>query len=115
MINARIRYEWAINDFQAFWQIGGTHQAHELSVAGNTPSIAPGTGGGGTTSAAYDIPGFSTYDASIGASRNAWTVQFYGQNLTDTRGKVFISNALAIETQTVIRPRVPGVKIGYKF
>jgi iron complex outermembrane receptor protein len=24
MINARIRYEWAINDFQAFWQIGGT-------------------------------------------------------------------------------------------
>jgi hypothetical protein len=42
-------------------------------------------------------------------------VQFFGQNLTDTRGMVIISNALAIETQTVIRPRVLGVKIGYKF
>ncbi len=115
MFNARIRYEWAMNDYQAFWQVGATHQAHELSVAGNTPSIAPGTGGGGTTSAAYDIPGYSTYDASIGAARDAWTFQLFGQNLTDERGKVFISNALAIETQTVIRPRVLGIKIGYKF
>src|SRR5208283_5492983 len=61
MVNARIRYEWAISDYQAFWQVGGTHQAHELSVNANTPGIAPGTGNGGTTSAAYDIPGFSTY------------------------------------------------------
>jgi iron complex outermembrane recepter protein len=115
MFNGRVRYEWDFNDYQAFAQFGGTHQAHELSVAGNTPSIQPGTGGAGTTSAAYDIPGYSTYDASFGAAKGGWTMQVYGQNLFDNRGKVFISNALAIETQTVIRPRVIGLKIGYKF
>jgi len=116
MINARIRYEWTMDDLQAFWQIGGTHQAHELSLTGNTPSIAPGSGGGGgTIQAAYDIPGFSTYDASIGVAKNSWTLQLYGQNITDTRGKVLISNDLAIETQTVIRPRVLGLKFGLKF
>ena len=115
MFNGRIRYEWTMNALQAFAQIGATHQAHELSVTGNTPSIAPGSGGGGTTSAAYDIPGFSTYDASLGVSRDNWSAQLFGQNITDTRGKVFISNSLAIETQTVIRPRVLGVRFGYKF
>jgi iron complex outermembrane receptor protein len=115
MVNGRIRYEWDMSDYHAFWQISGTHQAHELSVNADTPSIAPGTGGAGLTSAAYDIPGFSTYDGSFGVAKGNWAVQLYGQNLTDERGKVFISNALAIETQTVIRPRVLGVKIDYKF
>jgi outer membrane receptor protein involved in Fe transport len=114
MFNGRIRYEWDAGDYQAFWQIGGTHQAHELSVNANTPSIAPG-GNAGSVAAAYDIPGFSTYDASIGFAKDAWNVQFFGQNITNALGKVFISNALAIETQTVIRPRVLGIKVGYKF
>jgi iron complex outermembrane recepter protein len=115
MFNGRLRYEWEIGDYQAFWQIGATHQAHELSVNANTPGLVPSSGNGGTTSAAYDIPGFSTYDLSAGFSKDAWTVQFFGQNITDTLGKVFISNSLAIETQTVIRPRVLGLKIGYRF
>jgi len=114
MFNGRLRYEWQAGEYQAFWQIGGTHQAHETSVNANTPSIAPG-GNAGSVAAAYDIPGFSTYDASIGFAKDAWNVQFFGQNITDTLGKVFISNALAIETQTVIRPRVLGIKVGYKF
>jgi iron complex outermembrane recepter protein len=109
--NLRARYEWAINSYQAFVQVGGTHQAHSLSVTGNVPSIAPT----GSTFQAYDQPGFTTYDGSLGFSKDAWNVQLYGQNLTDTLGKTFISSSEAIETQTVIRPRVVGVKFGYKF
>jgi iron complex outermembrane recepter protein len=52
-------------------------------------------------------------DAAV--SKDAWTAQFYGQNITDTRGKVFISDSQAIETETEIRPRVLGVKFGYRF
>lgn len=48
-------------------------------------------------------------------AKDAWTAQIYGQNLTDTRGKVFITASQAIETQTVIRPRVLGVKFAYRF
>jgi iron complex outermembrane receptor protein len=75
------------------------------------PSIAPT----GATFQAYDQPGFTTYDGALGCSKDAWNVQVYGQNLTDTRAKVFISSSEAIETQNVIRPRVVGVKFGYKF
>jgi iron complex outermembrane receptor protein len=109
--NLRARYEWAINSYQAFVQFGGTRQGHSLSVTGDVPSIAPT----GSTFQAYDQPGFTTYDGALGFSKDAWNVQVYGQNLTDTRAKVFISSSEAIETQNVIRPRVVGVKFGYKF
>jgi outer membrane receptor protein involved in Fe transport len=109
--NLRARYEWAINSYQAFVQFGGSRQAHSLSVTGNVPSIAPT----GSTFQAYDQPAFTTYDGALGISKDAWILQLYGQNLTDTRAKVFISSSEAIETQTVIRPRVAGVKFGYKF
>jgi iron complex outermembrane receptor protein len=109
--NLRVRYEWSIADYQAFAQIGGAHQAHSLSVTGNVPSFAPT----GSILQAYDQPGFTTYDGALGISKDAWVVQIYGQNLTDTLGKVFISASEAIETQTVIRPRVVGLKFSYKF
>jgi hypothetical protein len=48
-------------------------------------------------------------------TRTCCTMQLYGQTLFDTRGKVFISDSLAIEMQTVIRPREVGLKIGKKF
>jgi iron complex outermembrane recepter protein len=109
--NLRVRYEWSIAEYRAFAQIGGQHQAHSLSVTGNVPSIAPT----GSILQAYDQPGYSTYDGALGISKDAWVVQVYGQNLTDTLGKVFISASEAIETQTVIRPRVVGLKFSYKF
>jgi hypothetical protein len=68
-----------------------------------------------STSQALDQPGHTTYDAALGVSKDAWRAQFYRQNITDTRGKVFISDSQAIETETVIRPRVLGVKFGYRF
>ena len=109
--NLRARYEWSINDYLAFAQFGGVHQSHSLSVVGNAPSIAPV----GSINQAFDQPGYTTYDGALGIGRDAWTMQIYGQNLTDTRGKTFISSSMAIETQTVIRPRVAGVKFSYKF
>ena len=109
--NLRARYEWSISAYQAFVQLGAQHTAHSLSLTGDAPSIAPT----GSTTQAFDQPGYTTYDAAFGASKDAWNVQMYAQNLTDTRGLTFISSSQAIETQTVIRPRVVGVKFGYKF
>ncbi len=109
--NLRARYEWAINDYLAFVQAGVVHTAHSLSVVGNVPSIAPT----GSTNQAFDQPGYTTYDASLGVSLNQWSTQLYAQNLTDVRGLTFISSSEAIETQTVIRPRVIGLKFSYHF
>ena len=109
--NMRMRYEWNVASYLAFAQAGTVITAHSLSVVGNAPAIAPA----GSTSQAFDQPGYTTYDASLGVSKDAWTAQFYGQNITDTRGKTFISDSQAIETQSVIRPRVLGLRFSYRF
>jgi iron complex outermembrane receptor protein len=109
--NIRARYEWAVNDYHPFAQIGGQHTAHSRSLPGNVPAIAVGE----ITTQAFDQPGYSTYDAAIGVSKDNWTAQLEGQNLGNTNAKTFISASEAIETQTVIRPRVVELKFGYKF
>ena len=99
--NLRARYEFAINDYMAFVQIGGQHQAHSYSATGHVE--------------AYDEPQFTTYDASAGISKDAWTVQLVGQNITDTRAILFTNTNENILANTVNRPRTVGVKFSYKF
>jgi outer membrane receptor protein involved in Fe transport len=97
----RARYEFAVGDYKAFWQIGGTHQAHSYSATGNIQ--------------AYDQAGFSTYDASLGVAKDAWMAQLYGQNLTNTRANLFENGNQFVTAETINRPRTAGVKFGYKF
>jgi iron complex outermembrane recepter protein len=99
--NLRARYEFPINDYHAFVQIGGQHQAHSYSATGNVQ--------------AYDQKGFSTYDASVGVAKDAWTVQVIGQNVTDTRAELFINSNEFIKSVTVNRPRTVGLQFGYRF
>ena len=97
----RARYEVELADYKAFVQIGGTHQAHSYSATGNIQT--------------YDQPGFSTYDASLGVAKDAWTAQLYGQNLTNTRADLFENGNQFVTAETINRPRTAGVKFGYKF
>ena len=99
--SARARYEFTVGDYNAFWQIGGTHQSHSYSATGNIQ--------------AYDQPGFSTYDAAVGVSKDAWTAQLYGQNLSNTRANLFENGNQFITAITINRPRTAGLKFGYKF
>jgi iron complex outermembrane receptor protein len=109
--NLRIRYDWQVNSYGAFAQIAGTHIGSSLANVGIVPPIAPV----GSTHINYTDPAYSTLDAALGVSKDNWTAEIYGQNVTDERGIVFTSASQAIETQTVIRPRVLGMKVGYKF
>ena len=97
----RLRYEFELADYKAFWQLGMAHQAHSYSATGNIQS--------------YDQAGFTTYDASLGVSKDAWSAQVYGQNLTDTRANLFENGNQFITAETINRPRVLGLRIGYKF
>jgi outer membrane receptor protein involved in Fe transport len=51
----------------------------------------------------------------LGVAKDAWTAQFYGQNITDARYVTFIGDGQFVQTDFVGRPRTMGVKIGYKF
>jgi iron complex outermembrane receptor protein len=110
--NMRLRYDWVTGSgYSPFAQAGFSYTAHSRSLPGNVPAIAVGT----VVTQAFDQPGYTTYDASCGISKDNWTVQIVGHNITDTRGKVFISASEAIETQTVIRPRTVGLEGTWNF
>jgi iron complex outermembrane receptor protein len=100
-VSARLRYEWAFNDYNAFVQVNGDHQAHMVTATGYVP--------------AYDIPGFSTYGASGGLSRGQWSAQLFAQNLTNSGAAVDMGAGQYILVKVPLRPRVLGLTINYKF
>jgi iron complex outermembrane recepter protein len=99
--NARIRYEWAFNDYNAFVQVGGMHQAHMITATGYVP--------------AFDLPAFSSYDASAGIAKDQWNVQIFGQNLFNVNSSLSTNSGQFILAEYPQRPRVLGVKFGFKF
>jgi hypothetical protein len=63
----------------------------------------------------YLLAGYTTYDASAGVAKDAWSAEFFGQNLSDTRAQLYISSSSAQTLTTTNRPRVLGVRFSYKF
>ena len=95
-------------------QVGVNHQGHSFTQAGSNPPFLPGQTID-TGRARFDNPAYTTYDASIGVSRDRWSMTAYGQNLTNSNAAVFTSTDQFIVAQTPMRPRVIGVRFGYHF
>jgi outer membrane receptor protein involved in Fe transport len=111
--NLLLRYEWAMSSYQWFAQAGVTHTAHSFTQAGSQP---PPSGATFTTNyLRFENPAYTTYDASIGVGKDAWTAKVYAQNLTNVLASTFTSNSQFALQETILRPRVLGLQIGYKF
>jgi len=108
--NMRIRYEFDVNEYKAFAQFGGVHNAHSLSSIASSTTAFPDQPG-----YSYNQPGWTEYDASAGFGKDAWMVHFYGTNLTDNRSDLYENPNQFIDAKTVSRPRTLGVRISYKF
>jgi hypothetical protein len=52
---------------------------------------------------------------SAGVGKDAWTLEVYALNLTNVNKSVFTSTTQFVPAETITRPRVLGVKVGYKF
>ncbi len=99
--NLRVRDEIPFGDYKGFWQVGAQHIGDSVSATGNV--------------IAYDQPGYTTYDAALGVAKDAWNVQFFGQNLTSVNASAGTNAGQFVQTETVIRPRIAGIKFGYRF
>jgi iron complex outermembrane receptor protein len=99
--NIRIRDEIPFGDYKGFWQVGAQHIGTSLSATGNVQ--------------AFVQEGYTTYDAAMGVAKDAWNVQVFGQNLTSVNASMYTNATEFVEAQTVTRPRILGVKFGYKF
>jgi hypothetical protein len=109
MGNVRLRDEIPLGNHQAFWQVGVNHTGGSYATTDRISTTLQGA------SVAFYDPAFTTYDASAGVSEGPWTVQAYGENLTDTRGVMFSSYTEWVKSNTINRPRTMGVRISYKF
>jgi iron complex outermembrane receptor protein len=107
--NFRARYEFDLNDCRAFAQIGVVHQSDSLSTTDRLTLDLQGK------SVAYELPSFTTYDAALGVGKGGWTLQAYGENLTDTRAEAFANYSLGYKAVTVNRPRTIGLRMTYSF
>ncbi|HUN75303.1 MAG TPA: TonB-dependent receptor [Steroidobacteraceae bacterium] len=109
----RARYEWHLGSYSPFVQVGATHNDHAFTQAGSNPTFAPGVIT--TSRLRFDLPAYSTYEASVGVAKDTWYATVYGQNLSNSNAATFISTDQFIEEQTPLRPRVIGVTFGYNF
>jgi iron complex outermembrane recepter protein len=108
------RYEWTVNKYDAFAQFDATHTGHSFTQAGSNPALTAGAVIG-TTKLRFENPAYTAYDASFGVAKDAWRVSVYAQNLTDNNVSLFTNTNQFVVAQTVLRPRVIGVKLAYKF
>jgi len=99
--NLRVRYDWELGSYLPYVQVGFQHQAHSHSATGYLT--------------VYDQPGWTTYDASVGVSKDDWTVSVDGTNLTNVNKSLFTNAWEFIETQTPMRPRVIELNFHYHF
>jgi iron complex outermembrane receptor protein len=112
--SVRARYDWALsNDYMAFAQVGVTHDGHAFTQAGSNPTI--GSGAVSTSRLRFEIPAYTTYDASVGISKDRWDATVYGENLSNSHASTFTSTDQFIVAQTPLRPRVLGLTVGYRF
>ena len=108
--NAQVRYEFPVMDYGAFVQGTAIHRGHMFSTTDKLQTDPTDN-----SSIAYDLPAYTSYDASVGVNKDAWSVQLYAENLTDARAITFATFAQRIREDTVIRPRTISLKVGYKF
>ena len=112
--NMRLRYQRSFNQYNAFVQAGATHTAHSFTQSSANPSLSAGSNIS-TTLLRFENPPLTQYDASAGVAKDAWSAEFYAENLTNVIQSTFTSTNQFVLAETITRPRVLGVKIGYKF
>ena len=98
----RGRYDWALSESSgAFAQLVYQYTDDQIS------SIVSG--------ASFNMDSYSTWDATLGYSRDNWTITLFGENLSDERADLFISNEDDIVKTTPNRPRTYGLRLSYRY
>ena len=115
--NLRARYDVAIGDYKPFVSVGANHidamRSEPASFPnGNSSFCSPVPS---TTLCLYTMPGYTTYDASLGVAKDKWTAQLTANNLSNSDASTYTSSAQFIKEEFPLRPRVITLEFGYKF
>jgi outer membrane receptor protein involved in Fe transport len=113
--NLRARYDWTTRgDYRPFVMVGANHvgsMSNEIQAfASGDNVLIPDT-----TLERYTMPGYTTYDAAFGVSKDNWTAQITGSNLTNSDASTNTSSGQFIKSEVPLRPRVIMGVFGYRF
>jgi iron complex outermembrane recepter protein len=101
---------------KAFVAIGASHSASTQNAPQNYPDGAsPAKNPPTTTLLRYTIPGYTIFDAALGVSKDNWSLQIQGTNITNTYGPTNITSAQFIKAEVPLRPRVLMAELSYHF
>jgi outer membrane receptor protein involved in Fe transport len=112
--NIRARYDWEVGACKPFISVGLNYTGSMYNEPATYPS-GEGVTTVSTTILRYLQPGYATVDASLGVSKDRWTVQLVGTNLADSEASTYTSTAQFIKTIVPLRPRVVNLKVSAKF
>jgi len=115
--NLTARYDWTISDFKAFAQADFNYVGKMYTQPANyTPQDAaneipiPDT-----TYLRFRLPAYTLVGASVGVSRDNWTVRLIGQNLGNSHKSTFDSTAQFIRSEVPLRPRTVSLAFSSTF
>jgi hypothetical protein len=111
------RYDWDFRDYHAFVS-GNVSYTGEMwtQPANYTPSTDPNESPiPDTTYLRFHLPAYTTLGASVGVSKDNWTVRLVGSNLTNSNASTFTSTAEFITAQVPIRPRVIAINVSASY
>ncbi len=115
--NLRARYDISFGEYRSYVSVGANHIGSQRNEPESFPdgSSANCSPTPTTTLCKYTMPGYTTYDASLGVSRDAWTAALVGNNLFNSDASTFTSSGQFIKSEVPLRPRTLSVQVGYKF
>ena len=99
--NLRVRYQWSMGSYLAYVQAGFAHSASSISST--------------EYSEEFRLPSWTTYDASLGVSKDDWSVSLVGTNLTDVNKSLFTTATQFTLTEVPMRPRVIELTFSYHY
>ena len=116
--NLRARYDWTASDYAWFVQAGALYVGAMFNNTNTDASVNGDSAALNNINTAlfrFHMDSYTTYDASFGVAKDAWSLQVFGQNLANSHASTFTSTAQFVKTEIPLRPRVLGLRIGMKF
>jgi outer membrane receptor protein involved in Fe transport len=104
--NLRIRYEIPFAGSTAYAQVGGQHTDHSWASILTQGAFEPQRQG--------QAP-YSTCDVAVGVRRNSWSVEAFGENVTDTRAQLYVNGFQFVQQVVTNRPRTLGARMSFQF
>ena len=99
--NARARYEWASGPLDYFVQGQVTHSSSKF-----TDIISINT---------IELESYTTFGFSMGVARDQWSLELFGENVTDERAEIAGNFVNDRERITTNRPATFGIRVGFDY